>query len=88
MPILVRQQRRLTTNRHAKWERFKHSFSGRSTQKPQSPILYWAVIFTTTTTQNLDGYEETDENLEELLKDVSGFIGVESSSNHHFVLER
>lgn len=44
--------------------------------KQQSP--YYAVIFTASRTENLDGYKEMSEKLYLLAKDQPGFLGIES----------
>ena len=40
---------------------------------------YYAVIFTTKTTNNLEGYSEMNERMELLAKQQKGFLGVESA---------
>ncbi|CAM1352779.1 antibiotic biosynthesis monooxygenase family protein [Tenacibaculum insulae] len=40
---------------------------------------YYAVIFTTKTTNNLEGYSEMNERMEFLAKQQKGFLGVESA---------
>ncbi|MDD7914219.1 antibiotic biosynthesis monooxygenase family protein [Polaribacter ponticola] len=40
---------------------------------------YYAVIFTTIVTENLDGYKETAERMEELAKLQKGYLGIESA---------
>lgn len=42
---------------------------------------YYAVIFTTIVSNNLEGYSETAERMEELAKQQKGFLGVESARN-------
>lgn len=42
---------------------------------------YYAVIFSTIVSDNLDGYEETAERMEELAKLQQGFLGIESTRN-------
>ncbi len=42
---------------------------------------YYAVIFTSTQTQNLDGYSEMAEQMEALAKQQPGFLGLESARN-------
>ncbi len=44
--------------------------------KQQPP--YYAVIFTASRTENLDGYKEMSEKLYLLAKDQLGFLGIES----------
>jgi len=65
---------------------FSPGFSNRPTRtshhaqaKPKT--LYWAVIFTTKTTDNLEGYDSTSHTLEEILKDFDGYLGMDSSRN-------
>ena len=38
---------------------------------------YYAVIFTSTVTNDLDGYEETANKMEELAKEQPGYLGIE-----------
>ena len=38
---------------------------------------YYAVIFTSTITDDLDGYEETAQRMEELAKEQPGYLGIE-----------
>nr|WP_298992647.1 antibiotic biosynthesis monooxygenase [uncultured Polaribacter sp.] len=40
---------------------------------------YYAVIFSTITNENLDGYLETAERMEELAREQNGFLGIESA---------
>lgn len=40
---------------------------------------YYAVIFTTILENNLEGYLKTAERMEELAKQQSGFLGIESA---------
>lgn len=42
---------------------------------------YYAVIFTSTQRDNLDGYDEMANRMEELAKTQPGFIGFESARN-------
>lgn len=42
---------------------------------------YYAVIFTSTRTENNEGYEETAERMVELAKQQPGFLGIESARN-------
>lgn len=42
---------------------------------------YYAVIFTTTLTEELDGYLEMGEEMETLAKEQEGFIGIESAKS-------
>jgi heme-degrading monooxygenase HmoA len=42
---------------------------------------YYAVIFSTIVTDNLDGYEETAQRMEELAKQQPGYLGIESARN-------
>lgn len=39
---------------------------------------YYAVIFSTIANENLDGYLETAERMEELAREQNGFLGIES----------
>lgn len=40
---------------------------------------YYAVIFTTIANENLEGYLETAERIEELAREQNGFLGIESA---------
>jgi len=40
---------------------------------------YYAVIFSTIANENLDGYLETAERMEELAREQNGFLGIESA---------
>lgn len=40
---------------------------------------YFAVIFSTITTKNLDGYEETSKKMENLAKQQKGYLGIETA---------
>ena len=40
---------------------------------------YYAVIFTTKASDNLDGYIETAQRMEELAQKQQGFLGIESA---------
>ena len=40
---------------------------------------YYAVIFTTTLTDDIEGYLETAERMEELAKTQKGYLGIESA---------
>lgn len=40
---------------------------------------YYAVIFTTTLTENLEGYYEMAVRMEELAKQQKGYLGIESA---------
>lgn len=42
---------------------------------------YYAVIFTTLLTDDLDGYEKTAERMEELASQQEGYLGIESARN-------
>ena len=42
---------------------------------------YFAVIFTTTVTDDLEGYMETALRMEELAKEQKGYLGIESARN-------
>ncbi|MDP5093275.1 MAG: antibiotic biosynthesis monooxygenase [Polaribacter sp.] len=42
---------------------------------------YYAVIFTTIVTNNLEGYNETAERMEALAKLQKGYLGIESARN-------
>lgn len=42
---------------------------------------YYAVIFTTLLTDNLEGYLETAERIEALAKEQEGYLGIESARN-------
>ena len=43
--------------------------------------MYYAVIFTSTHTDNLEGYAEMAEKMEQLAKEQPGFISIESARN-------
>ena len=42
---------------------------------------YYAVIFSTIVSEDLEGYLKTAERMEELAKDQIGYLGIESASN-------
>ncbi|MCH2194157.1 antibiotic biosynthesis monooxygenase [Kordia sp.] len=42
---------------------------------------YYAVIFTSTQTENLEGYAEMSAHVENLAKQQPGFIGIDSARN-------
>mgnify|MGYP000241740846 FL=1 len=42
---------------------------------------YYAVIFTSTQNENIDGYSEMAEKMENLAKQQNGFLGIESARN-------
>ena len=42
---------------------------------------YYAVIFTSTQKENIEGYSEMSEKMEQLAKQQSGFIGIDSARN-------
>jgi hypothetical protein len=42
---------------------------------------YYAVIFTTVTQDNLEGYLKTANRMEELVKDQKRYLGIESARN-------
>ena len=42
---------------------------------------YYAVIFTSTQTENTEGYAEMAQQMEDLAKQQSGFIGIDSARN-------
>ena len=44
-------------------------------------IPYYAVIFTSTQTDDTEGYSEMAEKMETLAKQQEGFIGIESARN-------
>lgn len=43
---------------------------------------YYAVIFTTIQRDNLEGYNEMANQMEELAKQQPGYLGMESARNH------
>ncbi len=43
---------------------------------------YYAVIFTSTQNENIDGYSDMANAMEELAKQQSGFIGLDSARNY------
>lgn len=40
---------------------------------------YYAIIFSTIANENLEGYLETAERMEELAREQNGFLGIESA---------
>ncbi len=42
---------------------------------------YYAVIFTSTQNENIEGYSEMSEKMERLAKQQNGFLGIESARN-------
>ena len=42
---------------------------------------YYAVIFISTQTENIEGYSEMAEQMENLAKTQNGFLGIESARN-------
>ena len=42
---------------------------------------YYAVVFTSTQTKNIEGYSEMAEHMETLAKKQEGFLGVDSAKN-------
>ena len=42
---------------------------------------YYAVVFTSTQTKNIEGYQEMAEQMEILAKKQEGFLGVDSARN-------
>lgn len=42
---------------------------------------YYAVIFTATLTNDIEGYSETAQRMEELAKQQPGYLGIESARN-------
>ncbi len=42
---------------------------------------YYAVIFTSKTSENLEGYDSTSQKMLELVSQQRGFLGVESARN-------
>ncbi|USX55743.1 antibiotic biosynthesis monooxygenase [Lentzea sp. HUAS12] len=42
---------------------------------------YYAAIFTTVRTQDQDGYAETNARMEELVRDVPGYLGMDHAQN-------
>ncbi|MCL4124126.1 UNVERIFIED_CONTAM: hypothetical protein GTU68_025326 [Idotea baltica] len=43
---------------------------------------YYAVIFTSTQNENIDGYSEMSEKMEALAKQQKGFLGIDSAREH------
>jgi len=43
---------------------------------------YYAVIFTSTQSQDIEGYSEMAEKMENLAKQQTGFIGIDSAKNY------
>lgn len=46
---------------------------------------YYAVIFTSTQNENIDGYSEMAEKMEALAKQQKGFLGIDSARNNTFI---
>ncbi|MEW2293279.1 antibiotic biosynthesis monooxygenase [Streptomyces sp. NPDC006743] len=54
-------------------------------EHPQAPVLpvaaheppYYVAVFTTVRTQDQSGYRETNARMEELVKDIPGFLGMD-----------
>jgi heme-degrading monooxygenase HmoA len=44
---------------------------------------YYAVIFTSTQTKNIEGYSEMAEQMETLAKQQKGFLGIDSARNEN-----
>ena len=42
---------------------------------------YYAVVFTTVRTQDQSGYRDTNARMEELVKDVPGYLGMDHAQN-------
>ena len=42
---------------------------------------YYAVIFTSTQTENIEGYSEMGDKMESLAKEQHGYIGIDSAKN-------
>ncbi|MFE9097266.1 antibiotic biosynthesis monooxygenase family protein [Streptomyces sp. NPDC007264] len=61
------------------------SHGGAPNDRPEAPVVpvgayeppYYAAVFTTVRTQDQSGYGETDARLEELVKDVPGYLGTD-----------
>ncbi|GAB5564837.1 MAG: antibiotic biosynthesis monooxygenase [Winogradskyella sp.] len=47
----------------------------------KTKLPYYAVIFTSTQTENIEGYSEMAEKMENLAKEQKGYIGIESARN-------
>lgn len=47
----------------------------------KNKIPYYAVIFTSTQTDDIEGYSEMAEKMETLARQQEGFIGIESARN-------
>ena len=43
---------------------------------------YYAVIFTSTQTKNIEGYQEMAERMETLAKQQTGFLGIDSAKEN------
>jgi heme-degrading monooxygenase HmoA len=48
---------------------------------PQFPTPYYAVIFTSIRTEIDDNYSTTNDTLEQLAKEIDGYLGIESVRN-------
>jgi len=48
----------------------------------KSKAPYYAVIFTSTQTKNIEGYQEMATKMEELAKTQNGFLGVDSAKEN------
>ncbi|MET9230836.1 antibiotic biosynthesis monooxygenase [Lentzea sp. NPDC003310] len=42
---------------------------------------YYAVVFSTVRTQDQDGYSETNDRMEELVRDIPGYLGMDHAQN-------
>ncbi len=51
---------------------------GQLARTPEPP--YWAVVFSSTSSDDHDGYGETAQRMEELAAEQPGFLGFESAS--------
>jgi heme-degrading monooxygenase HmoA len=57
--------------------------------EPEAPVMpfgvleppYYAVVFTTVRTQDQSGYRETNARMEELVKNVPGYLGLDHAQN-------
>jgi len=45
----------------------------------KAKIPYYAVIFTSTQTENINGYSEMAQQMEDLAKEQPGYLGIESA---------
>jgi heme-degrading monooxygenase HmoA len=60
-------------------------YGGAMSDRPEAPVApveayeppYYVAVFSTVRTQDQSGYSETSERMEDLVKDVPGFLGMD-----------